>query len=223
VEVTAAVLQADRIYRFFHPGDEEILALRGVSLEVAKGEIVAVMGPSGCGKSTLLACLAGLDDPQGGTVTVGGERLSHQLERVRARIRAERIGVLKQTGNLLAHLTVRQNIALARSAVRSSNAVELSELLDSLGLTARAHALPSELSGGELARAGLGVALANTPDVVLADEPTGELDGATEQEVLTLLRARARTGAGLLIVTHSREVAAVADRIIQLRDGEVAA
>ncbi len=221
--MTAAVLQADRIYRFFHPGDEEILALRGVSLEVAKGEIVAVMGPSGCGKSTLLACLAGLDDPQGGTVTVGGERLSHQLERVRARIRAERIGVLKQTGNLLAHLTVRQNIALARSAVRSSNAVELSELLDSLGLTARAHALPSELSGGELARAGLGVALANTPDVVLADEPTGELDGATEQEVLTLLRARARTGAGLLIVTHSREVAAVADRIIQLRDGEVAA
>ncbi|HEY3406936.1 MAG TPA: ABC transporter ATP-binding protein [Propionicimonas sp.] len=221
--MTAAVLQADRIYRFFHPGDEEILALRGVSLAVSEGEIVAVMGPSGCGKSTLLACLAGLDDPQGGTVTVGGERLSHQPERVRARIRAERIGVLKQTGNLLAHLTVRQNIALARSAVRSPNTVELSNLLDSLGLSARAHALPSELSGGELARAGLGVALANTPDVILADEPTGELDGATEQDVLNLLRARARTGAGLLIVTHSREVAAVADRVIQLRDGEVAA
>ncbi|HEY3411325.1 MAG TPA: ABC transporter ATP-binding protein [Propionicimonas sp.] len=223
MEVTRVVLRADRIYRFFHPGDEEILALKGVSLHVAQGEIVAVMGPSGCGKSTLLACLAGLDDPQGGTVSVAGERLSHRPERIRARIRGERIGVLNQNGNLLAHLTVRQNITLAQNAVRSGKRAELGELLDALGLATRAHALPSELSGGELARAGLGVALANTPDLILADEPTGELDGATEQEVLKLLRARARMGAALLIVTHSVEVSAVADRVIHLSDGEVAA
>lgn len=228
----AAALTADRLYRFFRTGDEETLALRGVSLTVAPGETVAVVGPSGCGKSTLLGCLAGLDEPDGGTVRVGGQRLSHRPEPERARLRARRIGVLLQNRNLLPHLNVRANIELARmagqvgprlrrSGGRLSTPVGVAELLERVGLTRRAGAYASELSGGELARAGLAVALANDPDIVLADEPTGELDGDTEQHVLELLRDRAGAGAALLVVTHSPRVVAIADRVIHLHDGMV--
>ncbi|GGN08029.1 ABC transporter ATP-binding protein [Terrabacter tumescens] len=228
----AAALTADRLYRFFRTGDEETLALRGVSLTVARGQTVAVVGPSGCGKSTLLACLAGLDEPDGGTVRVGGQRLSHRPEAERARLRARRIGVLMQSRNLLPHLNIRANIELARTAGRvrprlrgategSSAPAGVTELLERVGLTRRAQAYASELSGGELARAGLAVALANDPDIVLADEPTGELDGDTEQHVLELLRDRAGAGAALLVVTHSPRVVAIADRVIHLHDGMV--
>jgi putative ABC transport system ATP-binding protein len=215
-------LQAENLYRFFRAGEEETLALRGVSLTVEQGEIVAVVGPSGSGKSTLLACLAGLDEPAGGTVKVRGERLSHRPEPERARIRARSIGVLMQTGNLLAHLDIRSNVRiaqLARTAKRPRPSAD--ELLEQVGLTSRRTAYPQELSGGELARAGLATALANDPDVVLADEPTGELDGHTEQQILALLRERASRGAGTVIVTHSHEVARMADRIITLTDGQV--
>ncbi len=226
-----AALTADHLYRFFRTGDEETLALRGVSLTVAAGETVAVVGPSGCGKSTLLACLAGLDEPDGGTVRVGGERLSHRPEAQRARLRAQRIGVLLQARNLLPHLDVRANIHLARTAGRppatgrtagrDGGRIEVDELLDRVGLARRGRAHASELSGGELARAGLAVALANDPDIVLADEPTGELDGHTEEQVLDLLRERAGQGAALLVVTHSPRVVAIADRVITLHDGSV--
>jgi len=229
--VYPAALTADHLYRFFRTGDEETLALRGVSLTVAAGETVAVVGPSGCGKSTLLACLAGLDEPGGGSVRVGGERLSHRPEAERARLRAQRIGVLLQARNLLPHLDVRANLHLARTAGRpgvfgrsdgaTAPRVEVDELLERVGLSRRGGAYPSELSGGELARAGLAVALANDPDVVLADEPTGELDGHTESQVLGLLRDRAGRGAALLVVTHSPRVVAIADRVITLHDGSV--
>ncbi|WP_295697391.1 ABC transporter ATP-binding protein [Lapillicoccus sp.] len=222
--MTTAALSADRLYRFFRNGEDESLALRGVSLSVEPGEIVAVVGPSGCGKSTLLACLAGLDEPDGGTVRVGGERVSHRSEADRARLRSRRIGVLLQSRNLLAHLDVRSNVRLARAmSPRALPAVGLDDLLDSVGMMARAHAYPEQLSGGELARAGLAVALANAPDVLLADEPTGELDGETERQVLDLLRATAGSGCALLVVTHSRQVTGIADRVIALRDGQVAA
>jgi putative ABC transport system ATP-binding protein len=167
--MSAAVLQAESLYRFFHAGDDETLALQGVSLTVAPGEVVAVTGPSGSGKSTLLSCLAGLDEPDGGMVTIDGRRLSRRPEE------------------------------------------------------ARAHARPAELSGGELARAGLAVALANDPAIILADEPTGELDEVTAMRVLDLLRERAGDGAGVLLVTHDPTVAATADREIRLRDGRVEA
>ena len=214
-------LSAHQLYRFFRAGEEETLALRGVSLSVERGETVAVVGPSGSGKSTLLACLAGLDEPAGGMVTVGGERLSHRPEAHRARIRARRIGVLMQTGNLLGHLNITANIRIAQLAGTKRPRRSAAELLDDVGLGGRRHAYPSELSGGELARAGLATALANDPDVVLADEPTGELDGQTEQQILTLLRDRAGRGAGLVIVSHSTEVARTADRVVTLVDGQV--
>jgi putative ABC transport system ATP-binding protein len=215
-----ALLQAESLYRFFHAGDDETLALQGVSLDVDAGEVVAVTGPSGSGKSTLLACLAGLDEPDGGLVRVAGERLSRRSEEVRARMRAREIGMLFQQTNLVGHLSVADNIGLAQKLAGSGTAAGWrAELLEHCGLSARAHARPGQLSGGELARAGLAVALANDPRVLLADEPTGELDTFTAQRVLDLLRGRAGEGAAVLLVTHSPEVAATADRQIRLRDG----
>ncbi|MCU1680556.1 MAG: transporter related protein [Amycolatopsis sp.] len=217
-------LRACELYRFFRTGEDETLALRGVSLTVERGETVAVVGPSGSGKSTLLACLAGLDEPAGGTVWVGGERLSHRQESDRAKIRADRIGVLLQSRNLVPHLDVRSNIRVARYAGRRAGSrVAVDELIEQVGLSGRGRAVPTQLSGGELARAGLAVALANDPDVILADEPTGELDGRTEQQVLSLLRERTSRGTGLLVVTHSADVVAIADRVVSLQDGAVTA
>ncbi|MFJ4925994.1 ABC transporter ATP-binding protein [Streptomyces sp. NPDC088736] len=213
------VLTARDLYRFHRAGEEETLALRGVSLTVRRGETVAVVGPSGAGKSTLLACLAGLDEPSGGEVRVDGVRISHRPETERARLRARHIGVLLQTRNLLPHLSVRDNVLLPQRAVGGRPAVPVDALLEQAGIAGRAHALPRRLSGGELARAGLAVALANSPAVLLADEPTGELDGETERRVLTMLRHRAAEGCAVLIVTHSAEAVRIADRVITLDDG----
>jgi putative ABC transport system ATP-binding protein len=218
------LLQAESLYRFFHAGDDETLALQGVSLAVDGGEVVAVTGPSGSGKSTLLTCLAGLDEPDGGIVRVDGERLSRRSEEARARVRSQNIGMLFQQANLVGHLSVADNVALAqRLAGSSTTPGRRDEVLERCGLAARAHARPGQLSGGELARAGLAVALANDPKVLLADEPTGELDAVTARRVLELLHERAADGAAVLIVTHSPEVAAISDREIRLRDGRVQA
>ncbi len=216
-------LEAIDLYRFFHAGDDETLALRGVSLRVEAGEMIAVTGPSGSGKSTLLACLAGLDEPEGGMVHVAGQAISRRPEPERAALRARHIGMLFQSANLLEHLTVDQNVALAQRLVGTPDTERQAGLLDDLGLSERARAYPSQLSGGEAARAGLAVALANDPAVVLADEPTGEVDAATEGRVLALLRRRAQGGSAVVIVTHSPAVAAAADRTIALADGTVTA
>jgi putative ABC transport system ATP-binding protein len=217
------VLEADHLFRFFHAGDDETLALQGVSLTLEPGEIVAVTGPSGSGKSTLLACLAGLDEPDGGVVRVEGERLSRRPEEERARVRARRIGMLFQQANLVSHLSVADNVAVAQKLAGgdAGSSAWRTEVLERCGITARAHARPSQLSGGELARAGLAVALGNQPRLLLADEPTGELDEATAQRVLDLLHEQAAAGAAVLIVTHSPEVATLAHREIRLRDGKV--
>jgi putative ABC transport system ATP-binding protein len=216
-------LEARSLYRFFRAGDEETLALRGVSMSVAAGEFVAVAGPSGSGKSTLLGCLAGLDDPDGGSVLVDGERMSHRPEPVRARLRARRIGVLAQSNNLLEHLTIEGNVHLARFLAHNRSNTGVDELLASVGLAGRAKARPSQLSGGESARAGLAVALANDPAVILADEPTGELDRRTELGVLELLINAAQRGVAVLVASHSPAVTAAAGRHVRLLDGQVLA
>jgi putative ABC transport system ATP-binding protein len=218
----STVLEAQSLYRFFHAGDDETLALQGVSLQVRSGELIAVTGPSGSGKSTLLACLAGLDEPDGGSVSIDGTRISRRPEEERARIRGARIGMLFQQANLVGHLSVAGNIALAQQMSDGTSGPEWrSQVMERCGIEHRASARPSQLSGGELARAGLAVALANDPPVILADEPTGELDSVTATRVLDLLRERAGAGAGVLIVTHSPEVAARTDREIRLLDGRV--
>ena len=215
------VLQARSLYRFYRAGDEETLALQGVSLTLRPGEFVAVTGPSGSGKSTLLACLAGMDDPDGGSVHVAGQRISHRREPERARIRARHIGMLFQQDNLLDHLTVRNNLALVRSLAGRRGRADRPDVLGLLGLSDRADAYPGQLSGGELARAGLAIALANAPALVLADEPTGELDSATETRVLELLSEAAARGAAVLVASHSPAVAAAATRVLRLTDGRI--
>ena len=214
-------IEAHSLYRFFRAGEEETLALCGVSLAVAAGEMVAVVGPSGSGKSTLLHLLAGLDEPDGGSVHVQGQRMSHQSEPVRARLRAHAIGVLFQSGNLLPHLTVAGNLRLGQRLAGTARPPQITEILSSLGLRSRADAYPGDLSGGELARAGLAVALAGDPVVILADEPTGELDATAELVVLGLLADRANRGAAIVVASHSPAVAAAADRVITLNDGMV--
>ena len=219
---TDPALEARSLYRFFRVGDEETLALQGVSMSVQPGELVAVVGPSGSGKSTLLACLAGLDEPDGGAVTVGGERMSHRPEPVRARLRARSVGVLFQSGNLVEHLSVEANIALAQQLAGRDDPIRPAELLATVGIADRARAVPATLSGGEAARAGLAVALANDPPVLLADEPTGELDAATEAVVLDLIVDATRRGTAVLVASHSPVVAVTAHRVLTLTDGRLA-
>ena len=190
------VLRARELYRFYRAGDEETLALRGVSLAVPGGKLVTVAGPSGSGKSTLLACLAGLDEPDGGSVYIQETRISHRPEHERSVLRARHIGPLFQSANLLEHLTVRRNLELVQRIAGARDRDRADALLDAVGLARRSGARPSELSGGEAVRAGLAVALANNPDVLVADEPTGELDGKTEADVLRLIRDQADRGHG---------------------------
>jgi len=215
------LLRARELYRFFHAGDDETFALRGVSLEVNAGEMVAVVGPSGSGKSTLLACLAGLDEPDGGHVVVASQRITRRPEATRAALRARWIGILLQSNNFIDHLSVTQNIHAAQALVKNGTPRQASALLAEVGLADRAHARPSTLSGGEAARAALAVALANDPPVLLADEPTGEVDTQAQGLVLDLLRGRAADRKAVLVVTHSRDVAAAADRIVHIVDGRV--
>ncbi len=216
-----AALSCENLFRFFHAGDDETLALRGVSLSVESGETVAITGPSGSGKSTLLACLAGLDEPDGGTVRLGAERLTRRTEEQRAELRARKIGMVFQSVNLVGHLNVDANLALAQQLAGNVSSARRAELLERVGLADRAGAAPAQLSGGELARAGLALALVNDPDVLLCDEPTGELDGESAARMMELLDQRAAAGGAVVIVTHNPEVAAAADRCVRLRDGSV--
>jgi putative ABC transport system ATP-binding protein len=214
-------IEAFELYRFYHSGDIETAALRGVSLKVESGEFVAIMGPSGSGKSTLLSCLAGLEEPDGGYVQVTGARMSRRSEAVRAALRARHIGILMQSGNLFEHLTLEGNIKLQMQLAESSDKTQIDSLLAQMGLTARRHAYPSQLSGGEAARGGLAVALCANPQVLLADEPTGEVDADTEGYILNLLHERRKAGMAMLIVTHSKELAAQADRLLNIQDGRL--
>jgi len=215
------LLTATELYRFYHSDDAEVVALRGVGLTLDAGELVALVGPSGSGKSTLLNLLAGLDEPDGGYVEVAGERLSRRPETKRARLRARHIGMVLQSGNLLDHLTVAENIRLQLTlAGRRSNAVA-AELARRQGLAAHWNALPAELSGGEAARAGLAVALSAEPSILLCDEPTAELDAPNEEQVLAMIVEQRGAGTAILVATHSPIVSQAADRVLHLRDGRL--
>jgi putative ABC transport system ATP-binding protein len=212
-------VDARNLYRFFHAGDDEVVALKDISLGVERGEIVAVTGPSGAGKSTLLACLAGIEEPDAGRVVIDGERITRRPEGVRSAIRSRRVGTLFQSGNLVSHLSVTANIRLVRE-LAGAEAGDIDGLLARMRLERRAQARPTTLSGGEAARAGLAVALANNPAVLLADEPTGELDAVSAGVLLSLFEELAAQGTALIIATHSAAVSAIANRELHLRDGQ---
>ena len=219
--VVPPAIEARELYRFYHVGDDETQALRGVSMEVNPGEIVAVVGPSGSGKSTLMACLAGLDEPDGGFVYINGERLTRRDEKTRASLRARSIGILLQSGNLFDHLTVRQNVRLKMRLAGQHDDARIGEVLELVGISKRDRAYPTQLSGGEASRAGLAVALAPKPPILIADEPTGEVDAETEQKILALFEDHRKNGGAVLIVTHSDAIAKHADRIIRIEDGKI--
>lgn len=215
------VLEAFDLYRFFHTRESETLALRGVSLALEAGEMVALRGPSGSGKSTLLACLSGLDEPDGGHVEVLGERLTRRPEAERARKRSAGMGIVMQLGNLFPALSVADNLKVSMLLAGRLDRVWAEVLLKAVGIAERVNARPGQLSGGELARAGLAVALAANPRILLADEPTGEVDAVTEGFILDFLAEQRRAGLAILVATHSQALAARADRIVSLQDGRI--
>jgi putative ABC transport system ATP-binding protein len=199
-----------------------VRAVDGVDLDIEPGETVAVMGPSGCGKSTLLHLLGGLDRPSYGEVHLAGRRLDQLGERALARMRRDAVGFVFQAFHLMDELTARENVELpALLAGRSPRASRrrATELLDQVGLADRAKFLPSALSGGQRQRVAIARALANDPLVVLADEPTGNLDSEATLDVLRLFDSLHEAGQTLVVVTHDSRIAATADRMISMRDG----
>jgi putative ABC transport system ATP-binding protein len=219
------VLEARSLAKTYDTGGVKVDALRGADLAVERGEFVAIMGPSGCGKSTLLNLLAGLDRPTAGEVWLDGERIDQLSETELARRRRRKVGFVFQFFNLVPTLSAVENVELPlllvgrrrREARRAAN-----ELLSDLGIADKRAVAPVLLSGGQQQRVALARALANTPAIVLGDEPTGNLDSAATRDVLGLLRAARDRSQTLLIVTHDARVAAAADRIVNLRDGRVA-
>jgi putative ABC transport system ATP-binding protein len=215
-------LSAKGLAKTYKGGGVDVLALRGVDLDVAEGELAALMGPSGCGKSTLLHLLAGLDRPTAGSLELGDARVESLSEAEWAVRRRREIGFVFQFFNLVQTLTVAENVELPALLVgtpRKEARRRREELLDRLGVSVRADALPSRLSGGQQQRVALARALVNTPRLLLADEPTGNLDSENAREVVALLRELANDGQTVLLATHDARVAASADRVLQLRDG----
>jgi ABC-type lipoprotein export system ATPase subunit len=210
------------LQKHYGEGAGVVRALDGVDLDVAWGETVAVMGPSGCGKSTLLHLLGGLERPSAGEVWVEGRRIDRLSERGLARMRRRAIGFVFQAFHLMDELTAVENVELpALLAGRSPRTARsrADELLDQVGLADRANHLPSALSGGQRQRVAIARALSNEPLVVLADEPTGNLDSAATRDVLRLLDRLREGGQTLVVVTHDSRIAATADRLVSMRDG----
>jgi putative ABC transport system ATP-binding protein len=206
-------------------GEARVRAVDDVSLEVASGESVAIVGPSGCGKSSLLYLLGGLERPTAGTLSVAGEQLDHMPEAPLARLRRYAIGFVFQAFHLVDELTALENIelpALLAGASPRAASHRAHDLLEQVGLSDRARHLPSELSGGQRQRVAIARALANKPAVVLADEPTGNLDSAAATDVMRLFDQLHSNGQTLVIVTHDQQIAATADRLISMRDGAFA-
>lgn len=203
---------------------EQVNALRGVDLAIEKGDFLAIMGPSGCGKSTLLHMLAGLDSPTSGEVYLGGQRVDNLDETKWARIRRRQIGYMFQAFNLVSNMSAADNIelpALLAGYSASEARARRVDLMGQLGISAQANFSPSRMSGGQQQRVALARALINEPDVLIADEPTGNLDTQGTREVLAILRQYHERGQTIVLVTHDANVASAADRVVRMRDGVI--
>jgi putative ABC transport system ATP-binding protein len=222
--VIAPVVEARGVSRIFQRRAGPVRALGNVSLTVAAGDYVSIVGPSGCGKSTLLHLLGCIDVPSAGSILVDGDDVSRLSDPARSGLRLRRIGFVFQRFFLLPMLTAWENVELPQAeagAARPERARRTRDLLDYVGLSARASHRPAELSGGEMQRVAIARALANRPSLLLADEPTGELDQATGAQIVQLFDRLNADGTAVVVVTHDPAVAAQAKRTIHMRDGEI--
>jgi putative ABC transport system ATP-binding protein len=220
----SAVVQAEGLCRHFRGDGVPVRAVDGVDLTIEQGEAVSIMGPSGCGKSTLLHLLGGLERPNSGTLTLGGQRVDGLSEAAWARLRRRTIGFVFQAFHLVDELTAVENVELPALLVGTSRRAarrRAKQLLERLGVADRAGHVPNRLSGGELQRVALARALINEPLVVLADEPTGNLDSHATNEILRLFAGLRDAGQTLVLVTHDPRVAATAERLMTMRDGAI--
>ena len=222
-ETRTAAARAVDLWKVYGEGAAAVEALRGVSVEFAAGEYTAIMGASGSGKSTLLHCMAGLDKPTSGTVWIGDQDLTHLKDRDLTEIRRDRVGFVFQAFNLVPTLTAAENITLpADIAGRDVDRGRFDEVIDTIGIRDRLTHLPAELSGGQQQRVAAARALVSRPEIVFADEPTGNLDSRASQELLTFLKtAVTDRGQTIVVVTHDPGGASYADRIVFLADGQV--
>jgi putative ABC transport system ATP-binding protein len=219
------IIEASDVYKTYHTGTVAVPALRGVSLSVQRGEVIAVMGPSGCGKTTLLNCLSGLDAADQGEINIEGSHLNEMTDFERTDYRAKKMGFVFQFYNLLPVLNAVENVEmpLLLAGVKPREARDLAlDALEQVGLAERSNHRPAELSGGERQRVTIARALVNNPVIVWADEPTGDLDSETADQVMdVLIRLNEERDLTFLLVTHARRVAARCSRIIRMRDGRI--
>ncbi len=221
-----ALVQVRELARDYTMGSGAVHALRGVSFDIEDGEWVAIVGPSGCGKSTLLNLLGAVDTPDAGSLTIAGERIDRLSDASATAFRLRRIGFVFQRFYLMPALNAAENVELPMAEAkvpREERRARVKELLGYVGLAGRADHRPSQLSGGEQQRVAIARALANRPALLLADEPTGELDAATGTEMIDLFRRLNRDGTTIIVVTHDAQMAAAAGRRIQMRDGAIVA
>lgn len=216
-------MRLEEVFKTYREGSVDRPVLRDVGVELSRGEMTSLTGVSGSGKSTLISLLAGLMLPDSGRVIFDGEEITQLDDVARARLRSRRVGVVLQSGNLIPFLTAMQNIELAMELADGGRSGEPAEaLLSELGLADRLHHLPRHMSGGEAQRVSVAMALANQPDLLLADEVTGQLDSTNAEQVMEIIfDVRRRRGLTVLFVTHNHELAARAERCLVLEDGEV--
>jgi ABC-type lipoprotein export system ATPase subunit len=212
------------VTKIYHQGDNPVVALDHLDLNVSKGEFLAITGKSGCGKSTLINILGGLDSPDQGQILINGEDITRMDDHRLTLFRRDRVGIIFQFFNLLSILSLEENIVLPHLLKKNSIIIKskIDDLLQTMGLYERRNHKPHELSGGEMQRAAICRALINDPEIILADEPTGNLDSTSGKQVLEILRRlRDEQGKTILLVTHSQEGEAMADRILTMRDGKL--
>ncbi len=222
----SAIIDTRGLTKVFGSNGNAVHALRGIDLTVARGEFVALVGPSGSGKSTLMAIIGCLDSPTAGTYAIDGVSVQGLSGAALARIRNEKVGFVFQSYNLLPKASIARNVELPllyAGVSRKERRRRALELLEQVGIPEKAHVLPAQLSGGQRQRVAIARALANTPALLLADEPTGALDSKTGEEVLGLFQELNRTGNTVVLVTHDPHIASLAQRKVELRDGLVVA